>query len=149
MGGGWIRSAGPGGASPGSVPVIFTVLSQNPFANWMKIMYLPLERKSFPTHMTHFPGVPWASIRMVDSRNKQPSSFPKWPGKRKGQVRKPFNMISGSPGTINLSTESHKLCFRFSNQTYKIFSPFENIEQQNLGSLPGNSHASGIFPACF
>lgn len=54
MGGGWIRPAGPGGASPGSVPVIFTVLSQNPFANWMKIMYLSLERRSFPTHMHTF-----------------------------------------------------------------------------------------------
>ena len=90
---------------------------------------------------------------IVDSRNKQPSSFLKWPGSRKGQVRWKktlTNMISGSPGTINLSTESHKLCFRFSNQPYKNnFFPFENIEQQNLGSLPGNSHASGIFPACF
>lgn len=47
MGGGWIRPAGPGGATPGSVPVVFTVLSQNPFVNWMKIMY-------FPTHMHTF-----------------------------------------------------------------------------------------------
>lgn len=54
MGGGWIRLAGPGGANPGSVPVVFTILSQNPFVNWMKIMYLSLERKSFPTHMHMF-----------------------------------------------------------------------------------------------
>ena len=54
MGGGWIRLAGPGGDNPGSVPVVFTILSQNPFVNWMKIMYLSLERKSFPTHMHMF-----------------------------------------------------------------------------------------------